>query len=128
LPIGSFGLILACLGIAGVTAQSIVRRRKEIGIRMALGARRAQLLRLVMGEGTAMVVTGAVVGFVWASALARILSAVSAQVAQLIGPIASNPMLTVGVPSFLIALAAVACYVPARRSASIDPLAALREE
>jgi hypothetical protein len=128
LPIGLFGLILACLGIAGVTAQTVQRRREEIGIRMALGARRAQLLRLVMGEGAAMVVAGAVLGFAGASALARILSAVSAPMAQIIGPVVSNPMLTLGIPSFLTSLAAIACYVPARRSASIDPLVALRQE
>ncbi len=127
-PIGLFGLILACLGLAGVTAQTVQRRSKEIGIRTALGAQRSQVLRLVMGEGALMVAIGAALGYACASAFVRVLSAVAAPVAQFIGPVASNPALTVGIPSFLIALAAIACYVPARRSASIDPLVALREE
>jgi predicted permease len=127
-PIGLFGLILACLGLAGVTAQTVQRRRREIGIRTALGAQRAQVLRLVMGEGALMVAIGASLGYVAAWGFVRVLSAVSAPLAQFVGPVASNPALTVGVPSILIALAAIACYVPARRSVSIDPLIALREE
>jgi macrolide transport system ATP-binding/permease protein len=128
LPIGGFGLILACLGIAGVTAQAVQRRRKEIGIRMALGARQGQLLRLVLRESAVMAVFGAVLGFAGASALARLLSAISADMAQIIAPAISNRMLIVGIPSFLILLAAVACYVPARRSVTTDPLIVLREE
>jgi predicted permease len=127
-PIGLFGLILACLGLAGVTAQTVQRRRKEIGIRTALGAQRWQVLRLVLGEGAVMVAVGASLGFAAAWAFVRVLCAVSAPLAQLIGPVATNPALTVGVPSFLIAVAAIACYVPARRSLSTDPLVALREE
>lgn len=127
-PIGLFGLILACLGLAGVTAQSVQRRRKEIGIRTALGAQRSQVLRLVMREGAVMVVIGAALGYACASAFVHLLSAVAAPIAEFLAPVASNPALTIGIPSLLIALVAVACYVPARRSASIDPLMALREE
>lgn len=127
-PIGLFGLILACLGLAGVTAQTVQRRSKEIGIRMALGARRSQVLRLVMEEGAIMVVIGAAVGYGAASALLRVLAAVAAPVADEILPVASNAAVTLCVPWFLIALAAIACYVPARRSASIDPIVTLREE
>jgi predicted permease len=127
-PIGVFGLILACLGLAGVTAQTVQRRRKEIGIRTALGAQRWQVLRLVMGEGALMVAIGGSLGFVAAWGFVRVLCALSAPMAQMISPVASNPALTVGAPSFLIAVAAVACYVPARRSLGTDPLVALREE
>jgi hypothetical protein len=127
-PIGAFGLILACLGLAGVTAHNVQLRRKEIGIRTALGAQRWQVLRLVMGEGAVMVAAGGSLGFVAAWGFARVLGALSAPLAQVIGPVVSNPVLTIGLPSFLFALAAIACYVPARRSVSIDPLAALREE
>jgi predicted permease len=127
-PIGVFGLILACLGLAGVTAQTVQRRQKEIGIRIALGARRMDALRLVMGEGIAMVLSGAVLGFLVASGLARILAAISAPMAQVIGPAASDLGLTLGIPSFFVLLAAIACYVPARHAASINPLVALREE
>jgi ABC-type antimicrobial peptide transport system permease subunit len=127
-PIGLFGLTLACLGLAGVTAQTVQRRSAEIGIRMALGAQKSQVLRLVMGEGAAMVAIGATLGYGAASALVRILSAVAAPVADQIVPVAKNPAVAIGIPVFLIALAAIACYVPARRSASIDPVLTLREE
>jgi predicted permease len=127
-PVAVFGLILACLGLAGVTAQTAQRRQKEIGIRIALGARRIHALRLVMGEGVAMVLSGAALGFLVASGLARVLAAISAPMAQVIGPAASDPWLTVGIPSLFVLLAAIACYIPARHSASSTPLIALREE
>jgi predicted permease len=127
-PIGLFGLILACLGLAGVTAQTAQRKRKEIGIRTALGAQRWQVLRLVVGEGAVMVAIGGALGYVAAWGFVRVLCAVSAPAAQFVGPVASNPALVIGVPSFLIALAALACYVPAHRAVSVDPLVALREE
>ncbi len=78
---GLFGLILASVGLAGVTAYSVARRRKEIGIRMALGARPGQVLRLVMKEGATLVVVGSVVGFLGAWAIARVLSAISPEMA-----------------------------------------------
>jgi predicted lysophospholipase L1 biosynthesis ABC-type transport system permease subunit len=127
-PLGLFGVVLACLGLAGVTAQNVQRRRKEIGIRMALGAQRWQVLRLVMGECGMMVAVGASLGFAAAWALVRVLCAASAQIALLVSPVASNPALLIGVPSFLTTLAAIACYVPARWSLSTDPLVPLREE
>ncbi|HWC00758.1 MAG TPA: ABC transporter permease, partial [Bryobacteraceae bacterium] len=129
LPIGLFGLVLACLGLAGVTAQTVEGRRKEIGIRMALGARREQLLRLVMREGVVMVVIGAACGFAGAFVISRILGALWAPLAQLLASsAATGPSLVLGVPLVLISLAAIACYLPARRSSTIDPLIALREE
>lgn len=128
LPVGLFGLVLGCIGLAGVTANNVQRRTNEIGIRMALGARRSQVLRLVMGEGAVMTAIGAALGYAAAFAFLRILTAVSAPMAQVLGPVASNPALTVGVPMLLIALAALACWTPARRSASIDPAITLREE
>jgi predicted permease len=127
-PVGVFGLILACLGLAGVTAQTVQRRRKEIGIRTALGAQRWQVLRLVMGEGALMVAIGGSLGFVATWGFVRVMCALSAPMAQMISPVTSNPALTIGVPSFLFALAAVACYVPAHRPLSVDPLLALRGE
>ncbi len=126
--IGSFGLILAAIGLAGVTAYSVARRRKEIGIRMALGARRGQVLRLVMREGGTLVLAGSVLGFLGALAASRALGAMS----SLFGPSfeagSRDPRLIVGAPVLLAAVAMLACYVPARRSAKIDPLIALREE
>ena len=69
--LGAFGLILSCIGLAAVTSHAVARRRKEIGIRMALGARSGQVLRLVLKEGVALVVVGSVLGFLGATALAR---------------------------------------------------------
>ena len=126
--VGLFGLLLACVGLAGVTAQAVERRRKEIGIRMALGAGPPQVLRLVMREGAVMISAGAAFGFVGAYGISRVLAAASAQMAEIIGWSTGNRALVVGVPLLLVSLAAIACYLPARRSISLDPLVALREE
>jgi macrolide transport system ATP-binding/permease protein len=123
---GIFGLILASVGLAGVTAYSVAQRRKEIGIRMALGARPGQVLRLVMKEGATLVVVGSVVGFLGAWAIARVLSAVSPEMAETLS--AKQPLLMIGAPALLAGLAMLACYVPARRSTGIDPVTALRQE
>ena len=126
--VGIFGLLLASIGLAGVTAQTVERRRKEIGIRIALGATPPQVLRLVMREGAFMILAGATIGFAGASAISRGLAAASAQMAEIIGWSTANRALTVGIPLVLVSLAAIACYLPARRSVSLDPLVALREE
>jgi predicted permease len=124
--IGMFGLILAAIGLAGVTAYSVARRRKEIGIRMALGAKRTQVLRLVLREGGLLVVFGCAFGMAAAFALSRAL------LSTLFGPTlaagAKDPRLIFGAPLLLAALAMLACYLPARKSTQIDPLKALREE
>jgi predicted permease len=126
--VGLFGLLLACVGLAGVTAQAVELRRKEIGIRMALGARPPQVLRLVMREGAVMISAGAAFGFAGAYGISRVLAAASAQMAEIIGWSTGNRALTIGIPFMLVSLAAIACYLPARRSISLDPLVALREE
>ena len=126
--VGLFALILACVGLAGVTAQEAARRRREIGIRMALGAQRSQVLRLVMMQGAAMVVIGSIIGFASAYGISRVLASMSAEVARVVDSGAGNPVLSVGAPLVLVSLAAIACYLPARRSTTIDPLVVLREE
>jgi predicted permease len=123
---GIFGLILASVGLAGVTAYSVAQRRKEIGIRMALGARPGQVLRLVMKEGATLVLVGSVVGFLGAWAIGRVLSAISPEMAETLS--AKQPLLMIGAPLLLAALAMLACYFPARRSTGVDPLTALRQE
>jgi predicted permease len=125
--VGMFALILACVGLAGVTAQAVVRRRREIGIRMALGARRRQVLRLVMKEGAAMVLVGSVMGIAGAGAVVRVFLWATASIGP-VNPGVLEPAQVVGPPLLLIAVAAIACYLPARRSATIDPVAALRDE
>jgi predicted permease len=126
--IGVFGLVLASIGLAGVTAYAVARRRKEIGIRMALGARKAQVLRLVLREGTALVAAGTVLGFLGAMAMVKILSALTSIAVDSFKVATNDPRLLIGAPLLLAALAMLACYIPARRSATIDPLEALREE
>jgi predicted permease len=126
--IGVFGLVLAAIGLAGVTAYSVARRRKEIGIRMALGARKAQVLRLVMREGGLLVAGGLVLGLLAAFGLSRALAAFSSLFGPSFAAGARDPRLIFGAPLLLACLAMLACYLPARRSTQIDPLTALREE
>jgi len=126
--IGLFGLVLAGIGLAGVTAYSVAQRRKEIGIRMALGARKRQVLGLVLREGTALVAVGTVIGFLGAVGLARIAQALANLFADALKYGTRDPLLLVGAPLLLAAVALLACYVPARKAAEIDPLKALRQE
>jgi len=126
--IGAFGLILASLGLAGVTAYAVAQRRKEIAIRTALGASKAQVVRLVLREGTALIGAGTVLGFLGAIALAKIVSALASMLVDALKFGINDPLLLVGAPLLLAAVAMLACYVPARRSAQVDPLKALREE
>ena len=123
---GIFGLILASVGLAGVTAYAVAQRRKGIGIRMALGARPGQVLRLVMKEGATLVIIGSVLGFLGAWAIARVLSALSPEMAEALS--SKQPLLMIGAPILLAGLAMLACYFPARRSTGIDPVTALRQE
>jgi len=124
---GVFGLILASVGLAGVTAYSVAQRRKEIGIRMALGARQGQMLRLVMREGAVLVTVGSALGFLGAWALGKAIAALSPELAEALR--AKQPMLLmIAAPLLLGGLAMLACYFPARRSTTVDPLIALRQE
>jgi len=126
--LGFFALLLASIGLGGVTAYAVVRRRKEIGIRMALGARAGQVRGLVLREGTALVAVGSVAGVSGALVLARVFAAYSDVLAGSFGHPGNNPLLLVGAPLVLAGLAMLACYLPARRATRIDPVAALREE
>jgi ABC-type antimicrobial peptide transport system permease subunit len=126
--LGLFALLLASIGLGGVTAYAVVRRRKEIGIRMALGARAGQVRGLVLREGMALVAVGSVLGVSGAFALARVFAAYSGVLARSFGHRGNNPLLLVGAPLVLAGLAMLACYLPARRATGIDPMAALREE
>jgi hypothetical protein len=124
--VGLFGLILATVGVAGVTAYSVAKRAHEIGVRIALGAQQGDVLRLVMKEGAALVVLGTIGGLALAWAGMRALSGVFFSVASTVS--SSDPVLLVGAPALLAGLALLACYLPARRSTRIDPVVALREE
>jgi predicted permease len=125
--IGVFGLVLAAIGLAGVTAYAVAQRRKEIGIRIALGASKGQVLRLVLREGATLVGVGTVLGFLGAYALAKMLSSLTSVFVDALKIGTNDPRLLVGAPLLLAGLALLACYVPARRAAKIDPIKALRE-
>jgi putative ABC transport system permease protein len=115
-------LLLAALGTYGVMAYSVVHRTREIGVRMALGAGRRQVLATVMGEGLALVAAGVVVGLAGGWILGRVLSGLLYQVSP------ADPASFVAVTAVLAATAALACWLPARRAAATDPLTALRWE
>ncbi|MGC4055990.1 MAG: FtsX-like permease family protein [Paludibaculum sp.] len=123
--IGFFGLVLAAVGLAGVTAHSVARRSREIGIRLALGAQKRDVLTLVMKEGALMVLMGTTIGLALSLAGIRGLSAAFFTVASVQG---YDPRLLIGAPAVLAGLALLACYVPARRATSIDPAETLRSE
>jgi ABC-type antimicrobial peptide transport system permease subunit len=126
--IGLFGLVLASTGLAGVTAYSVAQRVREIGIRMALGADRGDVLGLVMKEGAALVAVGTVIGLAGAWAGTRLLATVISAVTAALSTSASDPVLLVGAPLLLASLAMIACYLPARKSMRIDPMTALRHD
>ena len=126
--LGLFALLLACIGLGGVTAYAVVRRRKEIGIRMALGAQARQVRGLVLKEGAALVTAGLVLGLGGAFSLARVFAAYNDILARSFGNRGASPLLLIVAPLVLAALAMAACYLPARRATTIDPVAALREQ
>jgi len=118
----SLALILAMIGVYGVTSYSVGRRTNEIGIRMALGARRSEVFRLVLGEGMQLAVLGTLLGIVAALLLTRLLSGL------LFGVSAHDPLTLAGVAILLGVVAALASWIPARRATRVDPMVALRHE
>jgi ABC-type antimicrobial peptide transport system permease subunit len=122
---GFFGVVLASVGLAGVTAHSVAKRGHEIGIRMALGAQKRDVLTLVLKEGAILTAVGTAAGLALALAGIRALSGMFFAVASVQG---YDPVLLAGAPLLLAGLALLACYLPARRSARIDPAVALRQE
>jgi ABC-type antimicrobial peptide transport system permease subunit len=129
---GVLGLVLASVGTYGVTSYSMAQRTNEIGIRMALGARKPDVLRLLMREGLKLGCVGALLGVGGAFAVLRVMDAITPA-----GSPARDPHTLLGVPlsgwavafggaALLIALTVLAAYLPARRASNIDPMTALR--
>jgi ABC-type antimicrobial peptide transport system permease subunit len=119
---GTVALLLAAMGIYGVTSYAVAQRTQEIGIRMALGARVSDVLKLVLKSGMLLAGVGAAIGLAGAFAVTRVMSSL------LFGVTSTDAMTFTAVSVLLIVVAFVACLIPARRATKVDPLVALRSE
>jgi ABC-type antimicrobial peptide transport system permease subunit len=123
LLVGLFGvlaLVLAAVGLYGVTAYHVSQRTRELGIRVALGAKRPALVRLVLAHSARLTLIGVAIGTIAALALTQVMTTL------LFGVSARDPMTFVGVAVVLVAVSLVASFVPARRATRVDPVVALR--
>jgi len=116
------GLLLAVVGLFGVMSYSVAQRTHELGVRVAVGAAKADILRLILKEGMGITVVGIVVGLFGTLAVSTILKS------QLYGVSARDPLTFLGVILLLMIVALAACYIPARRATRVDPMVALRYE
>jgi len=120
--LGLLALVLATMGIYGVMAYIVSRRTHEIGVRMAMGARKGDVLRMVVLQGMRLVLIGVAIGLIAAMGLARILASGMGNLNPL------DPVSFIGVSMLSLLAALLACYLPARRAAKVDPMEALRYE
>jgi putative ABC transport system permease protein len=132
---GGLALLLAAIGLSGVLAYSVAQRTHEIGIRMALGAQTASVLRLVIWQGMKLVLLGLAVGALGGYALTRVLSRPYFETStwrqmsdQLYGVKGTEPLTLFVIATVLALVALLACWLPARKAAQVDPLEALRSE
>lgn len=113
--------ILAAIGVYSVMSYSVAQRTHEVGVRMALGAQRQDVLRMIVGQELRLILIGVALGATAALAVTRVISNL------LFGVTATDPTTFVAVPLLLIAVALLASYLPARRALKVDPIVALRE-
>ncbi|MDP2390702.1 MAG: FtsX-like permease family protein, partial [Acidobacteriota bacterium] len=119
---GAAALFLAAIGVYGVLSFSVSQRSQEMGVRIALGAQRADVLRLVVRQGVTLALIGVAVGVVGAFGATRVIASILYNVTP------SDPISFIGVALFLTAIAFIASYLPARRATTVDPIVALRNE
>jgi putative ABC transport system permease protein len=115
-------LLLAAIGLFGLTSYNVSQRIREIGLRRALGAEPRDILRLIIGRGIALAAAGAAIGVCAAFALTRVMQSLLFSISR------TDPGTFVAVPTLLVLVALLACYIPARRATKIDPMMALRYE
>ena len=120
--LGASGLLLAALGLYGVMAYSVSQRTAEIGVRVALGAQRIHVLQLILSQGAKLTLLGVVIGVAAAWALTRLLGGLLFEVN------ATDPATFLSISLLLVSIALIACFLPARRALSVDPVIALRAE
>jgi len=116
------GLLLTIVGLFGVMSYTVAQRTHELGVRVAVGAKKLDVLRLILRDGMSMTFAGIVIGLIGTLAISRVLAS------ELFGIKPTDPLTFIGVAILLAGVALAACYLPARRATRVDPMVALRDE
>ena len=125
---GGMALLLATVGIYGIVSYSVAQRTREVGIRVALGALKSDVLKMILAQGLRVVAAGLVIGLIMSAAVTQLLGAELSETGMFFGIGATDAVTFGGVAILLTAVAGLACYAPARRATKVDPIKALRSE